>query len=160
MALTLTLNADNPDDLFRMLRALNHSLGAPPGQVSDKIASIDFGAVPGGGPLMADVALAPPAPPVAPPDPPKAADPEPAPTPAVNVAVPPDAMTPAEMRQKGSDLLIQFFHRDPAAAQPHLIAIQTRFGVKKFETVPDDRAQEFYQEAVLASNGTGAVAAS
>lgn len=160
MSLTITLNADTPEDLIRMLRTLNTALGAEADRVSDRITRIDFGVnpAPGAGPLIADVGLAQPAPTPTPTPPPPA--PDTANTPTVNVAVPPDNLTPAEMRQKGSDLLMQFFNRDPAGAQPHLVAVQKKFGVKKFDAVPDDRARDFYTDAVLISNGTGAAAAS
>ena len=67
-------------------------------------------------------------------------------------------LSPAEMRAKGSDMLMVLFNRDPAML-PQINAIRSKYGVKKFGDVPDDQAQAFYADAMLLSNGTGEVAA-
>lgn len=67
-------------------------------------------------------------------------------------------LTPAEMRDKGTEMLVMLYNRDPARL-PELNQIRAKYGVKKFGDVPDDAAQAFYKDAMLIANGTGEVAA-
>lgn len=90
----------------------------------------------------------------------------PTPEPPPATAAPPEAptanvvkdLTPAEMRQKGSDMLLAMFNRDPTTSGV-LSKIQKKYAVGKFSEIPDDKAQEFYNDALLAANGTGEVKA-
>jgi hypothetical protein len=162
MTITITLNADTPEDLTRMIRTLAETMGGGPAfaativaaEVSDdqKSATIKTKKKAAPDPL-----------------PPGELAPVQAPTAettadiAEAIAAAPQAnvvkqMTPAEMRSAGSDMLMVLFNREPASLTK-IKDIQAKFGVKMFSDIPDDRAQEFYNDALLTANGTAEKAA-
>jgi len=62
-------------------------------------------------------------------------------------------LAPNEARDKGIEMVTQFFAADPA----HLGQIQTlstKYGVKHFKDVPDDKAATFYADVIAMANGT------
>jgi len=62
-------------------------------------------------------------------------------------------LSPGEARDKSIELVTQFFAADPA----HLGQIQilsTKYGVKHFKDVPDDKAATFYADVIAMTNGT------
>jgi hypothetical protein len=161
MSITIQISADTPEDLQRMLREMASAFGgghalAPrlsAAQVpDDKTAVVTIEP-----PAPAQPDTPEPSPPTeaSPPLPPAGSDEQSGEAPPANVV---KAMDPAEMRQKGTDMLMKLFNQDPAKMEV-LRRLQAKFGVKMFKDIPDDRAQEFYNDALLAANGTAEKAA-
>lgn len=65
-------------------------------------------------------------------------------------------MSPQEMRAKATLMLMELFNKDPTRVED-LRRLQSEFGVRKFEDIADDRAQDFLMAATLTANGTAEV---
>lgn len=65
-------------------------------------------------------------------------------------------LSPKDMRDAGTKLLMELYNRDQNT-MPELSRLQAKFSVKKFSDIKDDDAKAFYTEALLVTNGTGEV---
>jgi len=146
MTISIQISAENPADLQTAIRALADAFGGGEAftraLVGAQVATDEKSVILATDTTPQGPAPEPPPPPQAEPTPPKA-----------NVVT---ELTPAEMRQKGSDMLLAMFNRDPTT-QPILTKVQNKYGVRRYSEIPDDKAQEFYNDALLAANGTGEV---
>lgn len=158
MSISIQITGNSPEEVKRALVAMAAAMGGTdvlasrlvaaeiaPDQTSVKIA------------VASSVAENPPKEPAGAPKPSEPAAPVSSPAAAVQANIVKE-LSPAEMRAKGSDMLMVLFNRDPAKL-PEINAIRSKYGVKKFGDVPDDQAQAFYADAMLLANGTGEVAA-
>lgn len=170
MTISIKIEGNTPDELREAVLAVAAAFGGA-GALADRLVGVNADpAEPGAATLVVRK------PRVSPPEPdsnphtepdreaqhdaaPTTARTEPEPEPEQKVAANvKKELTPAEMRTQGSDMLMQLFNRDPSKL-PDLKKIQTKYGVKKFGDIPDDKAQAFYADAMLIANGTGEVAA-
>lgn len=147
MTLSIQITAETPEGLRKALIKLAAEFGAPPAALTSRVSPEQ---------TTTEVHVAPAQ---TPPDVAMAGHGEgkstEAPAQAVNVV---KELTPAEMRVKGSDALLQLFNKDPSVG-PKLGALQAKYSVKKFADIPDDKAQDFYTDAMLLVNGTSEVKA-
>lgn len=156
MTITITLNAETPEDLQRMIRTLAQTMGGGP-EFASTIVAAEVSDDQKTATIKTRKKSPDPLPPAteAEPEGETLPPPEAAPAPQANVV---KTMTPAEMRTAGSDMLMVLFNREPASLST-IKDIQAKFGVKMFSDIPDDKAQEFYNDALLAANGTAEKAA-
>lgn len=146
MTLTIQINADTPDELARAVQALAKQFEGVPHTAAIVGANADLTTVK----VAVDPTVLPPLPPAT--TQPTAGDTAGSTEPAPQANVVKDK-SPAEMRSEATMMLMALFNRDAANATV-LRKLQAKFGVKKFDEIPDNRAQEFYQDALLATNGT------